>query len=94
MKAARQILLKLDSDPPPDELGLSSKNIAKWERIGLEGRLHRDDYPDELKDVVWEESVGLPKKKRIPVEDMIAYETSDDITPADGARTRIKDSPN
>ena len=66
MRAAREILLKMESNPHPDELGLTEKNIEKWERIAREGRIQREDYPAHLQESVWEEAVGLPRKGKGP----------------------------
>lgn len=45
----------------PDEIGLSAEQIEKWDRIAGDGRFTKEDYPPELRDIMWDESVSLEK---------------------------------
>jgi hypothetical protein len=74
MKSQRETILilnqfarEMDLNPiatvDPDNLGLSESQIDKWERISGEGRFAKNDYPPEMRDVVWDEQVSLEKIK-------------------------------
>jgi FlaA1/EpsC-like NDP-sugar epimerase len=74
MKSQRETILilnqfakEMDLNPiatvDPDDIGLSNDQIEKWDRISSDGRFEREDYPDELRDTVWDEKVSLEKIK-------------------------------
>ncbi len=45
----------------PAAIGLSQEQIEKWERISKDGKFTKDDYPTELRDTIWDETVSLQK---------------------------------
>lgn len=74
MKSQRETILilnqlarEMDLNPiatvDPDSIGLSKEQIEKWDRISSDGRFEREDYPEELRDAVWDEEVSLEKIK-------------------------------
>jgi hypothetical protein len=60
-----QFAKEMDLNPiatvDPDSIGLSEEQIEKWERISSDGRFEREDYPEDLRDTVWDEKVSLEK---------------------------------
>ena len=72
MKSQRETILilnqfakEMDLNPiatvDPASIGLSQEQIEKWERISKDGKFTRDDYPAELRDAIWDETVSLQK---------------------------------
>jgi FlaA1/EpsC-like NDP-sugar epimerase len=60
-KFAKEMELNPIATVDPDDIGLSEDQIQKWERISGEGRFVKEDYPPELRDIMWDEDVSLEK---------------------------------
>ena len=60
---AREMNLNPVATVNPDEIGLSQKQIEKWERISKNGRFIKEDYPPELRDTIWDEAISLQRSK-------------------------------
>ena len=60
-KFAKEMELNPVATVDPDDIGLSESQIQKWDRISGEGKFNREDYPPELRDIMWDEDVSLEK---------------------------------
>jgi hypothetical protein len=60
---AKEMSLNPVATVNPDDIGLSKEQIEKWERISKDGKFMREDYPPELRDIVWDEEVALQRTK-------------------------------